>query len=139
MQLLRPQSSRATREATTVRSPCPATGEWPLLATISEKPGQQRQPGTAKKKKKNYSDHRRALLQLGVPRLPPDSTCSQPLSHWLKDGVCQARGFQVFDVSLGGTGAARDVFFTQVNREVLSWSCYAITLWIQGGSSPTVE
>ena len=92
-----------------------------------------------KRKKKHYSDHRKALLQLGVPRLPPDSTCFQPLSHWLKDGVCRAGGFQVFDVSLGGTGAARDVFFTQVNREVLNGSCYAITLWIQGGSSPTVE
>ena len=72
----------------------------------------------------------------GFPVCPPDSTCSQPMSHWLTDGVCQARGFQVFDVSLGGTGAARGVFFTPVNREGLNGSCYAITLWIQGGWVP---
>ena len=39
-------------------------------------------------------------------------------------------------MSLSGTGAARDMFFTQVNREVLNGSCYAITLWIQGGRVP---
>ena len=40
----------ATREASTTRSPCSATGEQPLLTTAREKPIQQKDPVQAKKR-----------------------------------------------------------------------------------------
>ena len=45
----------ATREASTMRSLCSATGEQPLLTTAREKPTQQKDPVQAKKK--DWSDH----------------------------------------------------------------------------------
>ena len=70
-QLLSPDNltpSSATREATTMRSPCTRTREQPLLAATRGKPMQQRRPSTAKNKIKTgeIRNKSRAKKKLGM-------------------------------------------------------------------------